>query len=251
MYPSALSAFQKWTESLEGRLPYMYLDVDGAVTTGIGNLLDSVSAAQTLPWKHGATGPKATPDEIATGWQAVKALQSSKSLGGGNAVFSNATDLRLSQPDIDALFSSTLASFSSTLRQSFPQLDTWPADAQMGLLGMAWALGPNFAPQWPKFTAAMNTSPPSFMTAAAESHISNGTLSRNAQQLLMFLNANSVQGNKLDPSKLYYPQTATPLERLAVTGIASNVAGSALLATGGALFLTGYGLRALFRKRRR
>jgi hypothetical protein len=242
-YPSVLSAFQKWTEDNEGRLPYMYLDVLGKVTTGIGNLIDSVFAAQALPWKHGASGSLATPSEVATGWAAVKALQDQKEASGRYTAFQNATDLRLSQSDVDNLFQSVLSDFTSKLKVGFPNFDSLPADAQMALLGMSWALGPNFAPGWPKFTAAVNASPPDFLVASTESRIINGTVKRNAAQAFMLLNANSVSKNGLDPSVLHYPAAATALEGAALGAATSAIFGEGFLLTAGLGVLLGIGVK--------
>jgi hypothetical protein len=216
VFPATLAAYQKWTEIQEGRLPYMYLDVEGLVHTGIGNLIDASPSgssapwtpALALPWKN-PDGSAASPATIQAQWQAVKARQDLKGKGGGNAPFPSLTTIRLSQADIDALFQKVLSSFTETIRKYYPAIDSWPADGQMGVLGMAWALGPAFPPQWPKFTAAITKSPPDFAGAALESNIANGNLSRNRSQLLMLQNADYVQKNGLDPSKLYFPNSAS------------------------------------------
>ena len=49
MRESVRRGFIGFSAPFEGRLHYMYLDVKGLVTTGVGNLIDSVGAAQALP----------------------------------------------------------------------------------------------------------------------------------------------------------------------------------------------------------
>lgn len=255
MHQSAISAFQSWTETQEGRLTYMYLDNLGLVTTAIGNLIDATKTnlnapwtpALALPWKHGEAGAPATPNEIKEAWQAVKARQDLKDLGGGNSQFSALTDLRLSQKDIDDLFAKTLASNISILKANgFPNLDTIPADAQMGILGMAWALGPYFSKDFPKFTAAINSG--NYYTAALESHISNGTVKRNAQQALMFANAGAVVKGGLDSSKLYFPGTATIAERTMLAVALPNVVAFGMIATIMAGVGIGYMMHAAYKR---
>ena len=59
----------------------MYLDVKGLVTVGVGNLMDPVSVAQTLPFRFknkpgiSAPGSPATPDQIAQEWQRSRAIR--------------------------------------------------------------------------------------------------------------------------------------------------------------------------------
>lgn len=72
MRDSVRRNFIEFTAPFEGRLHYMYLDA--LVTTGVGNLIDSVAAAQALPWQVG-DGPVATADQVRTEWEMVKSRQ--------------------------------------------------------------------------------------------------------------------------------------------------------------------------------
>lgn len=40
MHPSVRHYFVKFNEPIEARIPYMYLDIKGLVTVGVGNLID-------------------------------------------------------------------------------------------------------------------------------------------------------------------------------------------------------------------
>ena len=68
MKTAALNFFNTASPSLEGRLEFMYLDVKGLVTIGVGNLIDSIADAQRLPWRNKTTsrgtGPLA-PERLA------------------------------------------------------------------------------------------------------------------------------------------------------------------------------------------
>ena len=96
-----LSINSQW----EGYLPYMYLDVRGLVTTGMGNLIDPISLATALPWQR-ADGSPASQSEIVAAWQAVKARTDLES-GYGQA-YAQVTSLRLSKEAINALVLSVL-----------------------------------------------------------------------------------------------------------------------------------------------
>jgi GH24 family phage-related lysozyme (muramidase) len=54
MFSSVQSAFRSFTEQFEGCVSFMYLDVKGLVTVGIGNLVDPVGVAQALPFRFGS-----------------------------------------------------------------------------------------------------------------------------------------------------------------------------------------------------
>jgi GH24 family phage-related lysozyme (muramidase) len=258
MYPSALNAFQAFSGALEGVIPWMYLDNEGLVTTGTGNLIDPVNAALSLPWQHSdgsasrvanVSGKYATQDEISEAWSRVKARQDMKDIGGGSSQFAALSDLRLSQDDINRLFQEKLTSNVTTLKRYFPSLDSWPADAQLAALGMAWALGAAFATLYPKFTDAANSG--NWRTAAVESHISNGTAARNAEQALMLANAAAVTENNLDPSVLHFPHPVSVGEAVALGAGATAAIGigaGAIWTAGAGLFLLGYGTTKLLQK---
>ena len=58
MHPAILAAWQTFNTPIEGMVPFMYLDTKGLVTIGMGNLIDPISVAVTLPFKkRGKTGP--------------------------------------------------------------------------------------------------------------------------------------------------------------------------------------------------
>ena len=50
MFAAVQSSFPAFSGRFEGRVPYMYLDVLGLVTVGVGNLVDPVETAQALPF---------------------------------------------------------------------------------------------------------------------------------------------------------------------------------------------------------
>lgn len=196
----------------------MYLDVKGLVTAGMGNLIDSPTQAQQLPFFfRNDSSHFATADEIAEDWQRVKDRQDLKLRGGG--VFRDVALLRIDRPTIEALVARTLDGFENTLKTGTPEFadfDNWPADAQLGLLSMAWPMGAAFAQvgRIPSFRAACAAY--DFDRAAQESRMNEtgnpGLAPRNRANLILFTNAARVMdGSALDPQFeiLQYPQILT------------------------------------------
>jgi GH24 family phage-related lysozyme (muramidase) len=208
MRSTVLPALLDFSKSNEGLCTWMYLDThkdaDGTfnplVTTGIGNLIDPISLVLGLEWFK-PDGSRASQQEISDEWQHVKSL-TNLALEGGYA-FKNVTSLRLSDEGLQNLFASTANTFESELKNIIPNWGEVPADAQLAMLGMCWAMGAGNFATFHKFIAAVKNN--DFRTAAIESKISNATAQRNAAQALMLNNAAIVVENGLDPEPVYYP----------------------------------------------
>lgn len=234
MHQSVANQWRAFNTPFEGLVPFMYADVKGLVTIGMGNLIDPVSAATSLPfqkrskpaersnlneilaeWNRAKPAPaKATTAEIVAEWNKVKTAPNARK---GWTVSNAICKLELSPAAVDDLIRKKLAQNEKTLKQhkSFAGFDDWPADAQMALLSMAWAMGPAFGPKWPKFSAAFaNKDAPDFETAAANCRMSEagnpGLVPRNNANQHLFRNASAVQVGAADgfygKSTLYYPQ---------------------------------------------
>lgn len=154
------AAFPAFNKPFEGRLPFMYLDVKGLVTTGVGNLIDPMADALGLPWRHKLDGLPATRAEIVADWNTVKAAQALRRLGGGH--FAQLTKLYLDEDAIDALVLRRLDANEAGLRKGYPGWDSFPAPAQLAIHSMAWGLGtgrlvPGSTFLFPHFRAAANS----------------------------------------------------------------------------------------------
>jgi hypothetical protein len=135
--------FVDFTAPLEGVVRWMYLDVKGLVTVGIGNLIDPLNEETLgLPFLHMPSGTPATREEIDRAWHTVKAHGELAHQGYRPAA--RISDLRLSPEGIQALVGKVLRRFADALRAHYPEFNEWPADAQMATLAMAWACGPAF-----------------------------------------------------------------------------------------------------------
>ena len=226
MYPSVAVEFAKVNDQIEGVIRWPYLDVKGLVTCAIGYLVDNGSdtapeAMLSLPWKH-IDGSTASRSEIADAWQIVKSRQDLKELGGGNSAFANLTDIRLDDAGIQEAYQGWVSAAEPHLRKSFPSYVRMPADGQLGILLMAYALGSAFGPyaadpnkQYPHFSAAINAVVPDYNEAANQSAISvvgnPGVKPRDADIVTCFQNAARAQADGSVPySVLWFPDTTPP-----------------------------------------
>lgn len=211
MHASVRNTFSSWVEGFEGYVPHMYLDIKFLVTVGRGNLIDPMSLATGLPFQRkGAPGSRATPAEIQAEWIRVKAAKTLASKGARH--FASMTKLELGKQAIDDLVKRRLDAIAADLkkRSHYLAFDAWPADAQLGALGMAWGLGSGgLASKFPTFSKACAGE--DFDTAAEECRISDpGIERRNAAHKLLFENAAAVvAGGRIQAYRretLYYPQ---------------------------------------------
>jgi hypothetical protein len=204
MYPIVLDAFMQSIAD-EGYTTWMYLDVECLVTCGRGNKIDPVAEALTLDWER-PDGSLATGLEIITAWNNVKAHGQLRWLGGENKAFADLTSIRLTKASIDKLDRVTIATMQQVLATRLPQLDTWPADAQLALLRWAWANGP--MAHYPKMFAALAAK--DFATAAHEAEWTNETDETRQIITTHFMRAAAVVGNGDDPAFFLVAQGVSP-----------------------------------------
>ncbi len=202
MYDSVRSTFPRFTTQFEGRVSFMYLDVKGLVTIGVGNLIDPQSAALGLPFVHKAGGATASRAEIAAEWSSIKANVSLATKG--YRACEPLTTLALTDDAIDNLVVQRLVQNEGLLREAFSGWDSWPADAQLGVLSMAWAMGAGFPNSWPKFSGACKAG--DFAAAALNCRMieagNPGVRPRNDADVKLFQNAATVVAGGLDLSAL-------------------------------------------------
>ena len=198
----------------EGFIHWPYLDNKGLVTFGIGVLGDGAAKARFMsqPWTIDGKGADlATVDHW---WGVVKARQDKKGIGGGNGFWASLTPLRLDDDAIREATKSWIADNEPTLVKEFPGYSTWPADAQMGALGMAYALGSAFGDSYHLFKAAVNATVPNFTEAANQSSINKNVDSaiaaHNATNRQLFLNAANAQHSMTPYDRLWWPANVDP-----------------------------------------
>jgi len=210
MHESVRDAFAEFSRKFEGYVHFMYLDIKGLVTIGIGNLIDAEASVRNLPFTHKLTRAAATQKEILAEWRKLKRMPELAQKG--HKACEAITDLRLSDEDIAALVERRLLANEALVRQTFREWDDFPADAQLGVMSLAWAVGAAFAPRWPRFTAACHEG--DWAGAAANSKLKEqgnpGVIPRNRANALLFGNALEVVTQGLDRSRLFYPDAVPP-----------------------------------------
>lgn len=152
MRDAVRNAFVAYSKPFESCVHYPYLDVKGLATVGIGDLEEPLSEFQKLPFARGVGGPKCCAAEIQAAYWKLKHCGLDPKAGG--AQYEAVTDLRLSDDDITNIVATKLAQIEAVLITLLPNFAQAPADAQLAVLSMAWALGAYFPKQWPKFSAA-------------------------------------------------------------------------------------------------
>jgi hypothetical protein len=241
---SVLGAFSSWTTQFEGYKPFMYADKDGWVTTGIGNKIDPISQALSLPWK--IDGRAVSQAEIASAWNAVKSAYSASAPQKADW-YAHLTNLRLDADGIRALVNRTLKANDAMFARVYAAYPNWPADGQLGIHSMAWAMGAGHiipGGDFKSFIAAVSRNPPDFRAAAAASHIDDrnnpGLVPRNEANKILFENAARVLEGAGHPDVLYYlrgiggaiVRSGSKEKREIVTLVAVVVGAAVLLATG-------------------
>jgi GH24 family phage-related lysozyme (muramidase) len=190
MRPSVSAAFFDWSSRWEGATDFLYLDVLGLVTVGIGQLVDPYPLMGGLRFTR-ADGSQATPSEVSQAWLATKGRQDLKMQGGG--AFRYVTKIRATHNSLAAHANAKLARFETDLRATFPDWDTWPANAQLPTLGLCWAAGSHMFAKFPRLTAALRAQ--DWVTASRECHLNEagnpGLAPRNKAQAALYLAAAS------------------------------------------------------------
>lgn len=215
MRAAVRSGWLAFSSRYEGRLPFLYLDALGWVTTGEGNLADPVARAQSMPFLL-ADGSPASPDDIAQAWDAVDALRTApkgQKQGGlaakGGGAFGGVTSLRLTKDAIDAMVLAQLDADEANLRGYYPEWDSFPADAQAVALSMAWAMGSGELRVFTQFNERMNARDFAGAIAFADFR-GTGVAQRIAANKAMLRNAAWVEAGGGDPERWYGPDFSPP-----------------------------------------
>lgn len=223
MRESVKAAFRDLTVAWEGGyILWMFPDVKKLISGGFGLLLDPVALAMTVPWRS-QDGTLASREQVIAEWSRLKNFVE-KNPGSefwSWKRFEKQTTLRLTPEDMDAAVLSKVAMNETVLRRGFPDYDSWPADAQLGIHSMAWACGPGIWSQsagrnhWPKLTAACRAR--DWRTAAVECFMNEekrnpGIIPRNKGNRVMFMNAAYVEERGHDPDVLIWPSAMSDQE---------------------------------------
>lgn len=139
----------------EGNISHLYLDVNGFVTVGIGNMLPDAESACALRFvRNGKPTEEVDNAEITNGWIRVRQAQK----GFVASSYRPLTDFHLPEQEIARLFRRRVDEFVAQLTHYFPLFGDFPPTAQLGILDMAFNLGSRaLATKWPHFSYAVQT----------------------------------------------------------------------------------------------
>jgi hypothetical protein len=213
MWPIVAASWRAFNVLLEGEIPHPYLDVYGLVTVGMGNLIDPLELALPLPWVL-ADGRPAPTDTIVADWHALKARQDLSLKSASYAA--TLTHIRLTPASITALCKTKLQLNHNGLLHHFPGLNSYPADAQLAVHSMAWAMGSDFPVKFPAFKALFAAQ--DFVRASRECAIKSdgnaGVIPRNYLNMAHLIEADiqRIENPSVDRSVLYGPGTLPALK---------------------------------------
>ncbi len=216
MHASVLSKWHEFSEPLEGRVHWLYVDVKRLLTAGVGNLADPVSLALQMPWSL-PDGSPASKEEVVKQWHAVK-VEAARLSKLHFKYAKSLTTIRLTDDAIDGFVAKRLATTEKSLKKAYPDWDSFPADAQLGCLSMAWAVGDGFPAIFKNFTrfvlvqdwrnAKLCCKIKDGLSTPTKTDDNPGIVPRNKNNELCFENAAAVIERGLDIGVLNWPNAA-------------------------------------------
>jgi hypothetical protein len=206
MHKAVADGFYDWSARYEGAVNFPYLDVKGLVSIGVGILADPVGLMLSLPLRR-KDGTLASTGEITAEYNRIKSL-GDKGARLGHLYARQYATLHLDDAGMHLVVERKLDTFETVLKRRYPNWEEYPADAQLGVMSYAWAMGPSFEKLAPKFDRAVKTM--QWLDAAVESHLQEkgnpGVIPRNKAMDELFRNASVVDAQHLDPTQLYWPR---------------------------------------------
>lgn len=203
--------YHAFSAPLEGRVPTMYCDVLGLITTGVGNLVNTLPQVEALHWLL-ADGSPAPLEVVRADWHK---LHDNAQYYAKRAwhVYAGTMLCHLDDAGIDALVARQLAANEAILRKRFPAWDSFPADAQLAIMSMAWAVGAGFYQKFTILSAFIDRQDwESCVTSCRIREEGNpGVVPRNAKNRFCFHNAAIVRSENMPPDTLWWPSVAPTL----------------------------------------
>jgi len=245
MWPSVREAFGQFKVGTEGKFKYMYCDVNGYVTTAVGNLLKNASEAKKLNWHISGAATTASPDQIEEAFNKVQEHYQELKRKGERLTdaskYRSTTNLRLTDAELMRIVFEKLRKFDAGWKISLGSAwETFPADAQLAILGISWKMGVPLKVKQDKRALYNAIIKRDFVTAAKESHFSGASRRRkwkNQALEFMFINAATVDSVQKTLKRLNQPdQNINALvqgDKFALAFFSAGLAQSAV--TGGAI----------------
>lgn len=219
--------FPQVTAELEGVFTNPYSDVKRLITTGAGILIDPLHRCLSHEWWIGDR--RATPQEIEDDWSELKTRANAMSdadLQHWTATMQAPfTSIRLKADYVEQLtIRRAHLNFDYITKNLIPGLPNEPADAQLGVLLLSWAVGAGFdrtRPPRTAFVEACNAG--DWLAAAAGARLNEagnkGVIGRNKHMALCFSNAATVAARGLDPAALWWPNVCPKTDTLKTVAV--------------------------------
>lgn len=180
---------RKMIKEGEGSIPHMYLDTVGKVTVAVGQMIPTATKATVLPFIKRNTGTSATAAEIRTDFEAV----ARHTAGRIASSYKQFTQLDMPQQAIDTLLDQRIDEFQASIRRNFLNYESYPEQAKMGIIDMAFNLGIHgLINKFPSFTRAAKAQ--DWLTCAKECHRRGIGDSRNIKTKKLFEAASTAAG---------------------------------------------------------
>jgi GH24 family phage-related lysozyme (muramidase) len=199
MFDDVSKSIYPFNAPLEGVVRWPYQDILGLCTTGIGCLIEPVGLALPIRWEG-------SPDAatIRREWGQVDRMKPALHF----KQYEKASSLRLTDSGVTQLLEGRALDFETVLRKYLPDWDNWPADAQLAVMGMAWACGPAFPRKFTNFARYANAR--DWVNAAKCAKIKEegnpGIVPRNKQIALCLANAAAIDSPEgYATPALYWP----------------------------------------------
>jgi GH24 family phage-related lysozyme (muramidase) len=156
----------------EGCVPYLYCDLRGFVTVGIGNLVRSPDHAASLPFAHHDEVPVTTDEKRS----AFVTVQDAYQKGLLASAYASLTSIRMNLDACVSLLERRLSEeFFPAITRMFPDCYAWPSPARRATVDMFYSLGIyGFVHGFPMLTwqlqRPVNQGGPDFYACADECH---------------------------------------------------------------------------------
>lgn len=128
------------TPGIELFVPYMYLDTKKNVTVGVGHLLENAGEARKLSFVERQSGKPADKDLVVAAFDRVK---TSNVTPGDWPAFRKVTSIELTESFATTLAMDEMDTFLNIIKSPtyYPEFDSFPVLAKMGLLDLVYNRG--------------------------------------------------------------------------------------------------------------
>jgi hypothetical protein len=157
----------------------------------VGHMMPDAASAARIKMYHYGTNAVATDLEKKAEWNAMRKLSNGLPKNNKSAGYYKASaKLFVTTTEVDTLLDADLSKSVRILRANYPKFDTFPEDAQVAMIDMAYNLGNRIHSKFKTFTAAINNPKgPNWELAAKNSNRPQLSPKRNKEVRDLFMAA--------------------------------------------------------------